>query len=53
MIMAALGNELAHGNMRRYFAAGEAQRRLAPVLRLEQWDVVPPSPGVRASLGID
>jgi putative glucoamylase len=53
MIMAALGNVLAHGNMQRYFAAGEAERRLAPVLRLEEWDVVPPSPERRAALGIE
>ena len=53
MIMAALGNELGHGDMHRYFAAGEAQQRLAPVLRLEHWDLVPPSAGVRASLGIE
>ncbi|MBC6460141.1 glucoamylase family protein [Actinomadura sp. HBU206391] len=53
MIMAALGNELAHGNMRRYFAAGEAEHRLRPVLGLEEWDVVPPSPAARARLGLE
>ncbi len=52
MIMAALGNVLGHDDMHRDFAAGDAQRRLAPVLRLEHWDLVPPSAAARTALGI-
>lgn len=52
MIMAVLGNVLGHDAMHRYFAAGDAQRRLAPVLRLEHWDLVGPSASVRARLGL-
>ena len=47
-----LGNVLGHDAMHRYFAAGDAQRRLAPVLRLEHWDLVGPSASVRARLGL-
>ncbi len=53
MIMASLGNLLGHDDMHRYFAAGEAQRKLAPVLRLEDWALVPPSAAVRARLGLE
>lgn len=53
MIMAVLGNRLAHDDMHRYFATGEAQRTLAPILRLEDWAVVPPSAPDRARLGLD
>ncbi|GAA2107932.1 glucoamylase family protein [Actinomadura alba] len=53
MIMAALGNELSHGNMQRYFATGEVEDRLRPVLGLEDWDVVPPSSAMRARLSLD
>ncbi|MFI6481271.1 glucoamylase family protein [Nonomuraea sp. NPDC050663] len=39
MVMAALGNELARDNLRRYFATPEVAARLKPVLSLEEWDV--------------
>lgn len=40
MVMAALGNELASGNMRRYFGSRAVEAALRPVMELEEWDVV-------------
>jgi hypothetical protein len=37
MIMAALGNELAGDNMRRYVAPGPMQRKLEPLMRMERF----------------
>ncbi|MGS2644161.1 glucoamylase family protein [Streptosporangium sp. G12] len=42
MIMIALGNALADDSLRRHFATRDVTARLAPVLRLEEWAVVPP-----------
>lgn len=43
MVMAALGNALASGNMHRYFGSGDVQAALRPIMELEEWDVVPPA----------
>ncbi|WP_157245610.1 glucoamylase family protein [Nonomuraea typhae] len=43
MVMAALGNLLARGNMHRYFGTPAVEARLRPVMGLESWDVVPPA----------
>ncbi|WP_336215198.1 glucoamylase family protein [Nonomuraea sp. LPB2021202275-12-8] len=41
MVMAALGNVLADGNMHRYFGTRAVEARLRPVMALEEWAVVP------------
>lgn len=41
MVMAALGNVLASGNMHRYFGGRDVEAALRPVMELEDWDVVP------------
>ncbi|MER5644362.1 glucoamylase family protein [Streptosporangium sp. NPDC002524] len=42
MIMIALGNALADDSLRRHFATRDVTAKLAPVLRQEEWAVVPP-----------
>ncbi|MEV0589045.1 glucoamylase family protein [Nonomuraea sp. NPDC050310] len=39
MVMAALGNELASGNMRRYFGRPDVEASLRPVMEPEEWEV--------------
>ncbi|SEG91526.1 Protein of unknown function [Nonomuraea solani] len=42
MAMAALSNVLTGGNLHRYFAGSGVEAKLRPVMRIEEWDVVPP-----------
>ncbi len=39
MVMGALGNVLANGNLHRYFAGSGVEHRLRPVMAIEEWDV--------------
>ncbi|NUR89051.1 MAG: DUF3131 domain-containing protein [Nonomuraea sp.] len=43
MVMAALGNTLAGGNLHRYFGSPDVEAKLRPVMEIEEWDVVPPA----------
>lgn len=41
MVLGAIGNVLAGGDVRRYFASGEVQRRIRPLLGLEEFNATP------------
>jgi hypothetical protein len=43
MVLGAIGNALGHDDVRRYFAAGEVQRTIRPLLGLEEFNATPSS----------